>query len=154
MMDSLRQYWRSLSARERLMLSGGAALLALMLLYALVWQPVLDARNRLVKLLPRQQQNLQQVQQLVAQIQATRSGATGSRLEREAALKQAGELAGLSPVVQQIAAERILLRFDQVPFVQWLRFASSMQSSGWPVLAADIGREASGKVRVSAEFGR
>ena len=157
MNDSMRQYWNGLSARERLTVGGGAVLLGLMLLYALLWQPLLDGRSRMQKLLPRQQQTLRQVQQLVGQIQAQQSGTTaGLRLERDSALGQASASAAVSPSsVQPLAGERIKVAFDQVPFAQWVKFAAAMQSSGWPVLTADIAAlDRAGKVRASAEFGR
>lgn len=157
MNDSMRQYWNGLSPRERLMVSGGGLVLGLALLYALLWQPLIDGRNRLQKLLPRQQQTLRQVQQLVGQIQAQQSGTTAvQHLERDAALSQASASATVSPSsVQPLAGERIKVAFDQVQFGQWVRFAASMQSSGWPVLTADIAAlDRAGKVRASAEFGR
>lgn len=157
MNDSMRQYWNGLSARERLTVGGGAVLLGLMLLYALLWQPLLDGRSRMQKLLPRQQQTLRQVQQLVGQIQAQQSGAaTGLRLERDSALGQASASAAVSPSsVQSLAGERIKVTFDQVQFGQWAKFAAAMQSSGWPVLTAEIAAlDRTGKVRASAEFGR
>lgn len=153
----LRQYWLGLSARERMIVAAGAVLLGVMLLYVLIWQPILDGRSRLSKLVPRQQQNLQHVQQLVGQIQALQSGAaTAQRLDRDAAISRASASAeAAASSVQVVSNERVKVVFDQVPFSQWVKFAAAMQASGWPAVTADIvSLDRAGKVRASAEFGR
>ena len=93
-MQALREYWAKLTERERLILAGGGAFLALVVLYLLLWQPLLDARARLAKLLPRQQQTLQSVRQLAAQLGASPASAA---LDLEQALAKAGSASSIAP---------------------------------------------------------
>lgn len=151
-MNALREYWARLSERERLILAAGGAFLTLVVLYLLLWQPLLDARARLAKLLPRQQQTLQSVRQLTAQLGATPASAV---LDLEQALAKAGSVSNVAPANKQtLAPQRVKLSFDAVSFGQWLDFAVAMQSAGWPVAMMDVTRGEAGKVKVVAEFGR
>lgn len=151
-MQALREYWAKLTERERLTLAGGAAFLLLLLLYLLLWQPLLDARARLTKLLPRQQQTLQSVRQLASQLGAN---PVSVMLDLEQALARAGSASGIAPASKQMPSpQRVKLTFDAVSFSQWLSFAVSMQSTGWPVSVVDVARGEAGKVKVVAEFGR
>ena len=153
-MQEWRLYWSKLAAREKAMLVAGGVFLLLVLLYLLLWQPLLDARARLGKLLPRQQQTLQSARQLVSQIQS--SGPVTVALELEPALAQASSAASLSPSQKQtIGTSRQQLTFESVAFAQWLKFAMAMQSAGWPALSLDVNAAGEpGKVKVVAEFGR
>ena len=151
-MQALREYWAKLSERERLILAGGAAFLFLVVLYLLLWQPLLDARARLAKLLPRQQQTLQSVRQLTAQLGAAPASAM---LDLEQALTSASSSASVAPANKQmLSPQRVKLSFEGVSFSQWLNFAVAMQSAGWPVGVMDVTRADAGKVKVVAEFGR
>ena len=150
-MQALREYWAKLTERERLILAGGGAFLALVVLYLLLWQPLLDARARLAKLLPRQQQTLQSVRQLAAQLGATPASAA---LDLEQALAKAGSASSIAPANKQILSpQRVKLGFEAVSFNQWLNFAVAMQSTGWPVSVMDVSRGEAAKVKVVAEFG-
>lgn len=153
-MQELRLYWSKLAAREKAMLIAGGAFLLLVLLYLLLWQPLLDARARLGKLLPRQQQTLQSARQLVLQIQS--SGPVAAALELAPALAQASSVANLNPSQKQaIGSQRQQLTFESVAFAQWLKFAMAMQSAGWPALSLDVNAAGEpGKVKVIVEFGR
>ena len=151
-MQAMREYWAKLTERERLILGGGAAFLILALLYLLLWQPLLDARTRLAKLLPRQQQTLQTVQQLTAQLGGAPAAAM---LDVEQVLAQAGGASGIVPANKQtLSPQRVKLSFEAVSFSQWLNFAGAMQANGWPVSVLDVTRGEAGKVKVVAEFGR
>lgn len=151
-MHALREYWARLSERERLILAAGGAFLILVVLYLLLWQPLLDARARLAKLLPRQQQTLQSVRQLTAQLGVMPASAM---LDLEQALAKAGSVSSVAPANKQmLAPQRVKLSFDAVSFGQWLDFAVAMQSAGWPVGVMDVTRGDTGKVKVVAEFGR
>ena len=146
-MQAMREYWAKLTERERLILGGGAAFLILALLYLLLWQPLLDARTRLAKLLPRQQQTLQ-----TAQLGGAPAAAM---LDVEQVLAQAGGASGIVPANKQtLSPQRVKLSFEAVSFSQWLNFAGAMQANGWPVSVMDVTRGEAGKVKVVAEFGR
>ncbi len=68
--ESLAAFWEARNPRERAILAGGAALLVLGLLYAILLGPALSGRDRLHKDLP-------QLRQQVAQLQALARDAAG-----------------------------------------------------------------------------
>lgn len=59
LLDPVLAYWRTLSARERLILGGGAILLVLVLLYSIAWAPLQLDLTRLRANVPKAHEQLQ-----------------------------------------------------------------------------------------------
>ena len=150
-MERLRAYWLELSVRERQIVLGGAIAVLVMVLYAVIWQPVLDARARLLRVVPRQAQSLAQIRQLVQTVRPS----SASAMSAEIAVNQAAKAASIDvPSAQLQGSQRIRLQFLSIDFAKWLAFADSMRRNGWQVEMADLVAEPSaGKVRVLVEFG-
>jgi general secretion pathway protein M len=131
-LERLREFWAERAARERVLLAGGAAAIALVALYLFLWQPGLAAGRRLSATLPklRAQVELMRVQQ--SQIAALRksAAAAGQSGELRLVLQAALASAPFQKSVQRFelpSAERASLHVASARFEDWLRWVSELQ---------------------------
>jgi general secretion pathway protein M len=76
----MKAWFAGLEPRERLLVSGGAVVLVLLLLYVMIWEPIASGYRELQENVAEQTQTLAWMQQAAAQIKALqRSGAGGAR---------------------------------------------------------------------------
>ncbi len=76
----MKAWFAGLQPRERLLVSGGAAVLVLLLLYLMIWEPIADSYRDLQEDVAQQTQTLAWMQQAAAQIKGLQgSGAGGAR---------------------------------------------------------------------------
>jgi len=119
--------WRERSLRERAVLAALAALVLVLLGYALLWQPATDNVGRLQQELPLMRSEWARMQAMAAELAASRSRTatvvpTGADLQ--AALQQSLQEMGLS--AQKLVARpdgRITLEWHDAPFsrmADWL----------------------------------
>jgi general secretion pathway protein M len=73
----MKDWFFGLEARERMLVSAGSALLVLLLLYLMIWEPVASRYTGLRADVEAQQQNLAWMQQAAAQINALKRSAAG-----------------------------------------------------------------------------
>ena len=75
----MKEWFAGLEARERQLVSGGAAVLALLLLYTMIWEPIVSGYRNLQEDVAQQTETLAWMQQAAAQIKGLqRSGAGGA----------------------------------------------------------------------------
>ncbi len=134
MKDSLVQFWRSRAPRERLILAGGSALLALALLYAYAWLPIQRELAQLRQALPQLRLQARQLAQ---------DANEAARLQQQPAPSQAG--APLADIVAQTAlasglreriesitpqgAGQVRVILPQVAFDDWITLLGGLQTS-------------------------
>lgn len=76
----MKEWFAGLEPRERLLVSGGAVVLVLLLLYTVIWEPVVSSYRNLQEDVAEQTQTLAWMQQAAAQIKVLqRSGAGSAR---------------------------------------------------------------------------
>lgn len=73
----MKDWFFRLEPRERALVSAGATLLLLLLLYLMIWEPVAGKYTRLQATVQSQQQDLAWMQQAAGQINALKRSATG-----------------------------------------------------------------------------
>lgn len=133
MKDALMQFWSARAPRERLVLGGGAALLALALGFAYGWLPMQREVSQLRQTLPqlrdqaRQlQQDAQEVGRLKAQPAAVREA--GSLLQ---VVEQRALAGGLRERIASIAPQgvgQVRVVLPRVGFDEWLGWLGELQT--------------------------
>ncbi len=133
---NIRAWWEGLLDRERQMVSIGAAIVGVLMIYALIWSPLSDAVADRKTQVESQQHLLIYLQQASAKI--TRLKASG--ISVDATVDNAGLLALVEQTlgsqqlnsylkqVQQPQQNQITLTFEKVPFdklMQWLQMLST-----------------------------
>lgn len=126
----MREWWDALATRERLILGAGAALTALLLLWALLWQPLVSEVRRMETEVAAQRENLRWMQAAAAELQQLRgSGAPAAGLAGRSLLgvaDQSARSAGLGTGLKRIepdGADAVRVRLEGVSFdtvVLWL----------------------------------
>ena len=143
--ERFRAWWSGLAERERLVLGGGAAVLALLVAWLAVWEPLANARHR-------QQVNLAAARSLAVQIEAlaasTPRGAAplaGTGQSLLSIVDQSSKASAMAKPPSRLQPEgdnTVRIWLDDVPFDALLRWLGELQSRyGVRVDNADIERE-------------
>jgi len=134
-MDEIKKYWLSLQARERLILGVGAIGVALILLFAMLLQPLHKALGHMEQALPGLRINLTWMRQQSEAIQlsggrvssAPQKGAGQSLLS---VVEQTARRAQLKQAIQQMTpaanGTEVRVVLDEANFNQWLRWVDEL----------------------------
>lgn len=124
----MRSFWQRLSARERRVVTVGGALVATLLAWAFVWDPLAASRARLEASVRQGEADLQWMREAVPRLLARRAqgGLVGAdRAGRslpalaDASLREAGLGAHLARI-EPLGEGRLGLWFDDVGFDPWI----------------------------------
>jgi len=151
----MKAWFMSLARRERLMVSIGAGVVALVLLYLVVWLPVASHTARLEQSVAEQQVLKHWMQRAAAEARQLRGSAVVSRGDAGrsllAVVDETAKQAKLGPAVKRIqpdGQDLVRVSLEQAPFddvVTWL--AGLQQAQGVSVVDATLDRQsASGLV--------
>lgn len=158
--EGLSQWWQLRSRAERMLLAGGAALLALGLAWAFVWQPLSDDSERLTRQLAGERSMLVEARRQADTIAGLARNApipaTGDpRAGLDAALAQQG-LKNAATSVERIDDERLRLTFDTIAFDTLTAFLDALQRSAQlrAVELVATARVEPGQVRAELTLGR
>ncbi len=121
MITLVRDWWRTLARKERVMIAVGGAVLSVALLYALTFEPAWVARNRVSRELPSLHSQLAELKALREETQILREHGRGSGgIE---ALKVAAEQSlarqGMKGSVRAEGQQTIVVSVDGVPAGVW-----------------------------------
>lgn len=152
--QSLQQRWSQFAPREQRLLTALAAVLAVALLYFVIWQPSQQARLNAEQRLQSQQQQLQWVTQNLARYQALKSAqqtssnqSAGSLTQR---LNQAAEANDISLARIQPQGQGVVISVDEANFDRVLAFVAQLeQQYQLQISTLDVARlDTPGQVRV------
>ena len=126
----MKAWWESLSARERLLVAGGATLTLALLLYALAWQPFQASSRRLRQSVAEQRAELASMRQMAQEIKQL-GGSSGKPLPADGRslltlVDQTARAAGLGAALKRVTPQgedRLGVQFDAVEFdklIPWL----------------------------------
>jgi len=73
----MKKWFAGLEPRERLLVSGGAVVLVLLLLYVVIWEPIASGYSNLQEDVAEQKQTLAWMQQAASQIKTLQRSSTG-----------------------------------------------------------------------------
>jgi general secretion pathway protein M len=128
----MKQYWSNLQPRERYTLLGGAIVLALILLYALVIDPFSQELNRLQQSVKSQEEVLAWMHQASAEVKRLRAGGPGAKRTPGQSLMSlidaSARSTGLSGAIKQIKPEAggVKVRLEGVAFDDMLRWLEQL----------------------------
>jgi general secretion pathway protein M len=134
MKKQLIQFWRSRAPRERVVLAGGSALLALALGFAYGWLPMQRDAAQLRKALPQLRTQAQQLQQDAEEAKRLKARPV---LAREggslaAVIEQRATAGGLREQIGSITpqdAGRVRVALPEVAFDAWIGWLGELQAS-------------------------
>jgi general secretion pathway protein M len=143
------RHWDTLSAAEQKTVMRGGWILAPLLMYALLWQPVHHALPRLQKELPHMRAQAEQMQMLASQAQSLRQQAQLAVLDSDAlksAVEKSAQAAGLPLLVVPGELNSVRVSADSMSFASWIQWLHAIQttqhirvSSAMVVATADAG---------------
>ncbi len=134
-MDSIKKYWSELQPRERLILGFGAVIVAMILFYALLLQPLYRALNHMEGVLPSLRSNLvwmRQTDELLERggnisVESSIEGANESLLS---VVESTARRANIRKSIQQMVPTRendeVRVVLEDADFNQWVRWVDSL----------------------------
>ena len=157
--EALSALWSARTGRERTVLVAAAALCVVAALYAGLWEPGLEARQRLSVALPKLRAQIEDMRLQKAEIEQLRrtlAPATGAA-DLRALLRGSVERRPLQRSVERIewrSSDRVLVAASSVDFDQWLDWLHGLQRElGVRVDSCEVTALAQpGLVRVEAVF--
>jgi general secretion pathway protein M len=134
-LDPLLIYWRNLSARERMLVGGGGAVLGVLLFYGAIWAPIQANLTTLRKQVPQEHQQVQWMRAQVERVKklqasapaATQSGGLLSFVERSA---QSLDLQKYVKRVEPEGQSAVRLVIDGIPFNDLINWLATLQKQG------------------------
>ena len=154
----MKAWWESLSRRERLLTTGGAALTLGLLLYALAWQPLQANHRRLRQSVAEQRAELATMRRMAEEIRRLDgSSKTLSMVDDRSLLTlvdQTARTAGLGAALKRVAPQsenRLGVEFDAVEFdrlVPWL--GALERDHRIAIVNLSVDRVAAGRVNARA----
>jgi type II secretory pathway component PulM len=150
------RYWQNLLPRERWIIAGGGGVLVVALLYAYLWLPLHQQRQKLQEVLPRmrlQATQLQTARDEVLRLKAQVGAGARSNLPLQQALTASATAQGLTLLKVDVTGEHsAMLVLDNVAFDDWLRWLHLLQTQqGLHLVAGDITRSTQvGRVNIQA----
>jgi len=153
------EFWAERSGRERTVLAAGAAVVLVLALYGLLWEPGLKASAKLSASLPRlraQVEDMRAQQKEILQLRKT-TGTTSQAADLRALLRAAvarSPLAAAAPSLEWQTNDRVVFAAAPVEFDSWLQWVAGVQRELGIRLEActitSLGEP--GRVRVEASF--
>ena len=156
---ALSAFWAERSGRERSVLLAGAAIVAAAALYGLLWEPGLEARERLSVALPKLRAQLEDMRLQSREIEQLRRtlGPLPQNADLRATLRASVERSPLQGSIERIewrSGDHVLVAAASVDFDQWVDWLRGLQRDlGVRVDSCEItALPQAGKVRVEAVF--
>lgn len=125
-------HWDTLSATEQKTILRGAWILAPLLMYGLLWQPVHQALPKLQAALPHLRAQADLMQSLAGQAQSLRQQAQLAVLDSDAlkiAVEKAAKEAGLPLLVVPGEQNSVRISAESLSFAQWLHWQRTLEST-------------------------
>jgi len=154
------EFWAERSGRERTVLAAGAAVVLVLALYGLLWEPGLKASAKLSASLPRlraQVEDMRAQQKEILQLRKTTGTTTSQAADLRALLRAAvarSPLAAAAPSLEWQTNDRVVFAAAPVEFDSWLQWVAGVQRELGIRLEActitSLGEP--GRVRVEASF--
>lgn len=157
--ESAAAFWRSRSARERAILGGAACIAAAALLYGLVWEPGMAARQKLSASLPRMRAQLEDMRLQQKEVLALRKQLESAppRADLKGLLQDSAARTPFGRSVERVeavAADRVFFAAGPLDFDAWLDWVAGLQRDFGARIDTSriVATEHAGLVRVEASF--
>lgn len=152
----MKEWWAGLQPRERQLLRLAAVLLAALLLYALVWQPLQRAREAQAERLERAEESLRWMRGAVAELQSLRAAGRPEPDPRPLltvvdATAKAAELQGTIRRIQPVGSDDVRVTLEGASYRAVVSWLADMHTRGVQVRELSAQRDAE-PGRVSANL--
>jgi len=135
MEKQIKEYWASLETRERAVLGWGALIVALILFYALLWQPWQKSLNFMESSVQSMRENSVWMQQRAQEMKLGNSATSaqprkGAEQSLLSVIEQTANQARVSGAIQQIVPNQengeVRVVLEGVDFNQWVRWIDNL----------------------------
>lgn len=130
----MKAWWETLSARERGLVAGGAALTLVLLLYVLVWEPFRSSGHRLQQSVAERRADLVWMRQAAQEIKRLSSAGVAQPAGDDRSLltrvDQTARAAGLGSALKRVAPQgddRLSVQLDSVEFDKLLPWLGALE---------------------------
>ncbi len=126
------KHWDTLSATEQKTVTRGAWVLAPLLMYGLLWQPVHEALPKLQAALPHLRTQADQMQALAGQAQSLRQQAQLAVLDSDAlktVVEKSAQSASLPLLVVPGEQNSVRVSAENIAFAQWLQWQRALETT-------------------------
>lgn len=155
----LQAFWQARSARERVVLAGGAGLILLITAYALLWRPLLIDLARMEEQLPRLRAQAAEVARAGDEITRLRAQAPAGALDPAQLASLIERTAATHGLQGRIAAldksrSRVSVSLERASFDAWMNWVDELHRGHRVVLTSSklSALDAPGIIRAEAEF--
>lgn len=152
---AIRDFWQQREPRERLILAGGAAVVAALLLWALVIAPLYSERSRLERVLPALRTDTALFKRDIASVQPGAPAlATGALADDLNFILASSGMGGDGVKPEAASPNRVTLRGKAVNWGSWLKVLDQARQRGAKVERLSARQTEAGAVDVEAELSR
>ena len=146
----LLERYRELQPRERVMVATGAVVVAITLVYLILWEPLANARHQQATTLAEERALAERLETIGAAVQKARVSGVGAVQGREQSLLtlidqqgKAPELGKAPTRMQPEGDTEVKVWFEDVPFDALVRWMNTLESRyGLQITAAELERRA------------
>ena len=134
-MDSIKKYWAELQSREKMVLGMGGIIVSIILVYALLLQPLYRAINHMETALPGIRSNLVWMRQTDALLNSggnlpVKNNSEGSKDSLLSVIESTARKVGIRKAIQQMAPVKnnneVRVVLEEADFNQWLRWVDTL----------------------------
>jgi len=132
LVENAKVLWRGLQPRERVLITGAAALLCMTVMYALLWVPMQRDLRHLRTALPEAEAHLTVMRAQLAQVQQLRAARPTSNqsISLQTAVEQTASAGGIQGTITRLEAhgpKTVDVSLDGVGFDQLVRWLADLQ---------------------------
>ncbi len=148
--EPLLERYRELQPRERVVVAVGIVVVAITLVYLILWEPLANARTRQAQALADQRALAERLETIGAALQKARASGIGAIQGREQSLLTLIDQQGKSPELgkppsrmQPEGDNEVKLWFEDVPFDALVRWMMNLETrNGVQIVGAELERRA------------
>jgi|SRR5579871_270181 len=149
---NIERWYRARPPREQALLSAGAVIAPLLILYLAVWQPLMSSRAQLAKEIPLLRETAARLAMQADEVEQLRGRApvrSGTRSTRAAVEESAARLGITLQGIESTGSDRTVVQVATVPFDSLSRWIGELASSeGLVVENLQVSSASDGNVKV------
>lgn len=158
-LQEILKYWMQLRPRERVMLSVGGAVMALLMVYLILWEPVFEESARLTASVKEQKALVAWMQKKSAEVKQLQQSVGGSSLQAGQSLlgviDSTAKSAKLGPAMKRVEPDgqsRVRVWMEEASFDDMVRWLDKLQRAYGVTITSAVVDQSQQTGRVNARF--